>query len=105
MPDLYLNTHQHHHAVHVTLVGPLNARTAPRLRAELNPHSSTRVQLHMRDCTGIDLDGLFALSLAHTAAAEAGGSLDLADVPPLIAHYLHDHHADHLLEPPSAEQP
>jgi hypothetical protein len=59
----------------------------------------------MRECTGIDLDGLFALSLAHTASARAGGALDLAEVPPLIARYLRDHHADHLLEPPPAHGP
>jgi hypothetical protein len=29
MTDLRLHTHQHHDTVHVTLRGPLNARTAP----------------------------------------------------------------------------
>ena len=105
MTDLNLRTLQRHDAFQVTLVGPLNAHTAARLRAELNRRSSTRVELHLHDCTGIDLDGLFALSLAHTAATQAGGSLHLADVPPLIAHYLHDHNADHLLWPPPATDP
>lgn len=100
MSNLYLRTRCTPQALHVTLVGPVTAKTAPRLRAELSPHAGEHVELQLRDCTSIDVDGLFALVLAHQASAEAGGSLHLVNVPPLIEHYLHDHHAGHLLNSP-----
>ena len=101
MPGLYLRTHLEAGTVHVTLVGPLNARTAPDLHAALSPHARAVVSLRLRACTGLDLDGLFAVLLAHIEAGESGGALHVVEVPPLIAQYLTDHRSGHLLDPPT----
>jgi hypothetical protein len=99
MGELYLDTRVRPDAVDIAVVGPLASSTAPQLRAALSPHRSTVSRLRLRNCTAIDLGGLFALLAADIEAVEAGGKIRLVDVPPLIERYLHQHHASHLLEP------
>ena len=98
MGDLYLDTRAGPGAVDIALSGPLTSRTAPQVRAALSPHRSAVSHVRLRNCTHVDLDGLFALLAAEIEAVEAGGEIRLLDVPPLIEEYLHQHHASHLLE-------
>jgi hypothetical protein len=55
--------------------------------------------VRLGNCTDIDLDGLFALLAADIEAGEAGGEIQLLDVPPVIERYLYQHHAGHLFDP------
>jgi anti-anti-sigma regulatory factor len=102
MGDLYLRERASADAVVIALVGALTAGTASQLRTALSPHRSAVSRVRLRDCTAIDLDGVFALLVADIEAGEAGGQIQLTDVPPLIERYLHQHHASHLLDPPPA---
>jgi len=97
MPSLHLWTRAAAGTVDITVVGPLTACTLARLETCLAPHANAAVRLHLHNCTSIDRDGLFGLRLAHIEAGEAGGNLQLVDVPPLIALYLRDHRSSHLL--------
>jgi hypothetical protein len=99
MTDLYLRSRVRPDAVEMGLVGWLTARTTTRLRQALEPHRSVVCRVRLRDCTGIDLDGVFALLVADMEAGEAGGAVRLFDVPPLVERYLRQHHAGHLLDP------
>ena len=98
MPALYLWTRPGAGTVEITVVGPLTGPTLPRLRTVLAPHTHATVRLRLRNCTGIDRDGLDGLLLAHIEAAETGGALHVVDVPPLVAQYLRDHRSSHLLD-------
>ena len=100
MGELYLCTQARPDAVDIDLVGALTSRTTTQVRAALSPHRSTLSRLRLRGCTGIDLDGVFALRAAEMEAREAGGEIQLLDVPALIERYLHHHHAAHLLARP-----
>ena len=99
MGDLYLDTRVRPGAVDIDVFGPLTSRTAPQVRAALSPHRAAVSRVRLRNCTDIDLDGLFAVLAADIEAVEAGGEIRLLDVPPLIDRYLHQHHARHLLDP------
>ena len=98
MPALYLWTRTDAGIVDVTVVGPLTGFTLPRLRTVLAAHTHATVRLCLHNCTGIDDDGRCGLLLAHIEAAETGGAFHVVDVPPLVAHYLRDHHSSHLLD-------
>lgn len=102
MGELYLRERSSPDAVEIALVGALTVGTASQVRAALSPHRSVVSRVRLRDCTAIDLDGVFALLVADIEAGEAGGEIRLIDVPPLIERYLHQHHASHLLDPPPA---
>jgi hypothetical protein len=99
MGDLYLCTQARPDAVEIDLVGELTSRTTTQVRAALSPHRSTLTRLRLRGCTGIDLDGVFALLAADMEAREAGGEIQLLEVPPFIERYLHHHHAAQLARP------
>jgi len=98
MGELYLDTRAGGGVVDIAVAGPLTSRTAPQVRAALSPHRCAVSHLRLRNCTDIDLDGLFALLAGEIEAVEAGGEIRLLDVPPHIEDYLHQHHAGHLLE-------
>ena len=100
MGDLYLCTQARPDAVDIDLVGALTSRTAAQVRAALSPYRSMLSRLRLRGCTGIDLDGVVALLAAEMEAREAGGEIQLLEVPPLIERYLHHHHGAHLLARP-----
>jgi hypothetical protein len=100
MGDLYLCTQVRPDAVDINLFGALTSRTASQVRAALSPHRSTLSRLRLRGCTGIDVDGVFVLLAAEIEAREAGGEIQLLEVPPLIERYLHHHHGAHLLARP-----
>ncbi|HWM07450.1 MAG TPA: STAS domain-containing protein [Actinophytocola sp.] len=99
MGDIYLCTQARPDAVDIDLVGALTSRTASQVRAALSPYRSMLSRLRLRGCTGIDLDGVFALLAAEMEAREAGGEIQLLEVPPLIERYLHQS-AAHLLARP-----
>jgi len=101
MGDLYLCTRVRPDAVDLDLVGTLTSQTSAQLRAALSPHRSMLSRVRLRGCTGIDLDGVFALLAADMEAREAGGEIRLLDVPPLIERYLYQRHAGHLLARPA----
>ena len=100
MGDLYLCTQARPDAVDIDLVGALTSRTASQVRAALSPHRSMLTRLRLHGCTGIDLEGVFALLAAEMEAREAGGEIQLLEVPPLIERYLHHHNGTHLLARP-----
>ena len=102
--ELYLDTRVRPGAVDIAVFGPLTSSTAPQVRAGLSPHRSAVSRVRLRNCTEIDLDGLFALLAADIEAVEAGGEIRLLEVPPLIARYLHQHHGTHLLDPTTREE-
>jgi hypothetical protein len=77
MGDLYLCTQARPDVVDIDLVGALTSRTTAQVRAALSPHRSTLSRLRLRGCTGIDLDGVFALLAADMEAREAGGEIQL----------------------------
>jgi hypothetical protein len=104
MGDLHLDTRLRAGVVEIAVFGPLTSRTAPQVRTALSPYRSKVNQVRLRNCTDIDLDGLFGLLAADIEAGEAGGAIRLRDVPPLIERYLHQHHASHLLEAPPPPQ-
>ena len=92
----------------VSVIGPLNRHTVASLREHLRrildtPH---HVDLDLRACTHLDLDGLLALQVAYSAARSHGTSLRLTHVPPLIARMIDQHHLAHLCgdtDPPATE--
>jgi hypothetical protein len=97
MANLLLAAHERPGVVDIAVLGPLTADTNHHVRETLNRHSSTVTRLRLRACTAIDHEGPCALLLAHIEAGEAGGSVHLVEVPPLIEHYVHRHNAGHLL--------
>lgn len=97
MSDLYLSENDHGDWVELMLLGPVNHHTTKTLRTYLRPLAGRHVQLNLTNCTGVDLDGAFALDVLHAETDAKGGSITLAHVPALIAHYLRDHHMGHLL--------
>jgi anti-anti-sigma regulatory factor len=97
MASLYLGAQVRSGAVDITVIGPLTGHTTPQVRAALGQHSTATVRMRLRACTAMGPDGVCALLLAHIEASESGGAIHLLDVPPLIEHYLHRHHASHLL--------
>ncbi len=99
MGDLHVETRVRPGAVDIDVLGPLTSHTAHQVRAALSPHRSASSRVRLGNCTDIDLDGLFALLAADIEAGEAGGEIQLLDVPPVIERYLHQHHAGHLLDP------
>ncbi len=100
MGDLHLCTQARPDAVDIDLVGALTSHTASQVRAALSPHRSTVSRLRLRGCDGIDLDGVFALLAAETEAREAGGEIQLLEVPLHVERYLHHHNGAHLLARP-----
>jgi hypothetical protein len=101
MGDLYLGARISPDAVDIALFGALTAGTASQVRAALSPHRSVVSRVRLRDCTAIDLDGVFALLVADMEAREAGGEVQLIEVPPLVERYLRQHDAGRLLDPPA----
>ena len=97
MASLYLGARVRPGALDITVIGPLTVDTTPQVRTTLGQNSTATVRMRLRACTAIDPDGVCALVLAHIEAGESGGAIHLLDVPPLIEHYLHRHHAGHLL--------
>ncbi|WP_432477020.1 STAS domain-containing protein [Nocardioides sp. GXQ0305] len=100
MGEVYLCTRARPDAVDIDVVGALTSRTARQVRAALSPYRSMVSRLRLRGCTDVDLDGVFALHAAKMEAREAGGEIQLLEVPPLIERYLHHHDGAHLLAPP-----
>jgi hypothetical protein len=99
MTDLYLRSRVRPDAVDTGFIGELTARTTSPMRQALEPHRSLVCRVRLRDCTNIDLDGVFALLVTDMEAGEAGGAVRLFDVAPLVERYLRRHHAGHLLDP------
>lgn len=95
MADLLLETSQHDDQTRVAVIGPLQGPTAravlPDLRHLIEAATTPRLVIDLRCCTGIDTHGILALITACQAAANRGGSLSLAAVPPLIRHRLKQH--------------
>lgn len=91
----------------IGLVGSMTRGSTNMLRELLAPAKGHHVELDLAECTGIDLDGAFALAAAEQALVAAGGTLRLCQVPAPIEDYLRTHHMDHLLTDaqPTTEQP
>lgn len=103
MAALEICEHREHDGwIRLRVLGPINRATAATLRERLTDHLTHRVRLDLGCCTGIDLDGLLALAVAHDSAAARGGALLLGPVPPLIGDYVRSHNMGHLLakDPP-----
>jgi anti-anti-sigma factor len=97
---LELHTSSSHGPLLVSVIGPLNRHTVADLREHLRrlldtPHH-TQVDLDLRACTHVDIEGLLALEVAFSAARSHGTSFRLTDVPPLIARMIDQHHLAHL---------
>jgi ABC-type transporter Mla MlaB component len=100
MPELQMLTSTYRSRLLITVIGPLNRRTAGDLRSHLRrvltDDSELPIDLDLRCCIDLDIDGLLVLDTAENAARVRGRSLRLVQVPPLIERVLRKHHA-HLL--------
>ena len=96
----------------IGVVGPLTHATASALRDALRraigsdpTDTAPRLRLNLACCTGIDVDGLLALSVAQHAARVRGGDLLLDHVPPLVERRLRQHGFGGLMNDPDADDP
>jgi anti-anti-sigma regulatory factor len=96
-------------ATETGVVGPITQATTPALRDYLRRVIESApcpcLRLDLSCCTGINVDGMLALSVAQHAARSRGVDLRLVDVPPLIARQLRQHNFDDLLADPASDPP
>lgn len=101
MSELQLLTNTYRARVLMSVIGPLNRRTASDLRTHLRrvlaADSELPIDLDLRCCIDIDTDGLLVLDAGQHAASVRGRNLRLVQVPPLIARVVRKHHLAHLL--------
>jgi anti-anti-sigma regulatory factor len=99
--ELQLITSTHRGRLLISLIGPLDHRTAGDLRTHLRQvlaeDSDLPIDLDLRCCTDVSADGLLALDAAQHAARVRGRPLRLVQVPTLIGRLLRKHDLDHLL--------
>lgn len=77
----------------LSLTGPLDHTTAPEVRNHLRELISTEqpcphLILDLSGCTGIDIQGLLAVSVPRQAARGRGGDLHLSDLPHVLRRHL-----------------
>lgn len=100
MTALELHTKRHDGRLQVSVTGPLDRHTLGTLREHLRrilAARATHVDLDLGDCDSVDVDGLLALDVAHSAARRHGSRLRLTNVPPAIARSIQQHNLGHLL--------
>jgi anti-anti-sigma regulatory factor len=80
----------------VSIIGRLDRQTADAFTASLSlmlrdcDPTPTTVAVNLRCCTAMDADGLTSLERMRDAATDAGATLRLEDVPPLLEHLVRD---------------
>jgi anti-anti-sigma factor len=101
MSALELHTRKHEDAYVVDVIGPITRRTSAilreRLRELLTQPGVAEIDLDLRCCTDVDVDGLLALDVARQATHRRGGRLRLVRVPPLIERLIWEHHLTELV--------
>jgi anti-anti-sigma regulatory factor len=78
----------------VSLIGRLDRQTADAFMAGLSQilrdcdSTPVTVAVNLRCCTAMDADGLTALQHIRDTVTDAGATLRLEDVPPLLEHLV-----------------